>query len=86
MRSKSDFYSPVLEKELYLRAKDNVTDERFYELFGDVRISHRALLGYEKSIKRFYYNREKKRVVAPRAVSSKAKDLRQFLRGAQLLS
>lgn len=76
----------ISERDLYNRAYENVSKERFSELFGDVRIAHRALLGFEKSIKRFYYNREKKRVIAPRAVSRKAKDIRQFLRGAQLLS
>lgn len=73
------------EKRLLGRATQNIGGDRFEELFGSLLISHRCLIGFEKSIKRFYYSHENRRSRVPSSVSRKAKDLRQFLRGANLI-
>jgi hypothetical protein len=69
------------EKSVLETVRNAKSWEVFEDRFGQVLIARRCLLGLEKSIKRYFFDRDKRRVRIPRLLASRIQELRYCLRG-----
>lgn len=82
----ADFIDQIITWEWRLkdRSRDLGTLEEYDDRFSKYVISHSCIIGFEKSMKRFFFNRETKRTRIPNSLSSKIKALRSYGRGRGL--
>lgn len=83
----ADFIQEIGAAEASILQRVSREKERdlFERRFGRIYVAHNALLGFEKSIKRYFYDPDTRRTNTPRSVQTRSKELRSFLKGAGLL-